>query len=31
MNAGQWHGRVQMLKFARSRGTQTLAQLLAAA
>lgn len=31
MNAGQWHGRVQMLKFAQSRNTQPLAQLLAAA
>ncbi|MFT3812581.1 MAG: PLP-dependent aminotransferase family protein [Acidovorax sp.] len=31
MNAGQWHGRVQMLKFAQSRHTQPLAQLLAAA
>lgn len=31
MNAGQWHGRVQMLKFAQSRGTQPLGQLLAAA
>ena len=31
MNAGRWHGRVQMLQFAQSRGTQPLAQLLAAA
>ncbi|KAB2901199.1 MAG: PLP-dependent aminotransferase family protein, partial [Burkholderiaceae bacterium] len=31
MNAGQWHGRVQMLKFAQSRNTQPLAQLVAAA
>ncbi len=31
MNAGQWHGRVQMLKFAQTRHTQPLAQLLAAA
>ena len=30
MNAGQWHGRVQMLKFAQSRNTQTLGQLVVA-
>lgn len=30
MNAGRWHGRVQMLKFAQSRNTQTLGQLLVA-
>ena len=28
MNAGRWHGRVQMLKFAQSRNTQTLGQLV---
>lgn len=31
MSAGLWHARVQMLKFAQSRDTQPLAQLLAAA
>jgi len=31
MNAGRWHGRVQMLKFAQSRNTQTLGQLVVAA
>ena len=30
MNAGRWHGRVQMLKFAQSRNTQTLGQLVVA-
>ena len=30
MNGGRWHGRVQMLKFAQSRNTQTLAQRLVA-
>lgn len=30
MNGGRWHGRVQMLKFAQSRNTQTLAQLIVA-
>ncbi|CAM4062303.1 PLP-dependent aminotransferase family protein [Comamonas aquatilis] len=30
MNGGQWHGRVQMLKFAQSRNTQTLGQLVVA-
>ena len=30
MNGGQWHGRIQMLKFAQSRNTQTLGQLVVA-
>jgi len=30
MNGGQWHGRVQMLKFAQSRNTQTLGQMVVA-
>ncbi|MCD2512220.1 PLP-dependent aminotransferase family protein [Comamonas endophytica] len=30
MNGGRWHGRVQMLKFAQSRNTQTLGQLIVA-
>lgn len=30
MNGGRWHGRVQMLKFAQSRNTQTLGQLVVA-
>ncbi len=30
MSAGRWHERVQMLKFAQSRNTQTLGQLLVA-
>jgi DNA-binding transcriptional MocR family regulator len=30
MNGGQWHGRIQMLKFAQSRNTQTLGQMVVA-
>ena len=30
INGGRWHGRVQMLKFAQSRNTQTLGQLVVA-